>query len=419
MASLPAELLSEVFLASIPLLDNDEGDRAQFPWTLTHVCRHWRRSAISFPQLWSSLDLELTSSNEEREGNATLSMVEAYLERSREHPLVFRVVYDNSTRIMGNLFLETLSKHMRRWRMVRLDGLNMQAVEYLSQGAPSDYTCLREVVFTNNAFPFTLSIDAPMFEPLPWAQLTRFHDDCGWPSDNARLWEILGLLTNVVDLHVAFCELPAFEAPIILEHVELATFAVHTFADRELCLEQILECFQLPRLKGLSLHTLGRAGETVLYPVPEFVQGIQLRVLRLCGAVNLSNDMFMSVLKALPSLVDFSMDWITLQPGDVFAALKPVGGEKDALLPALKALRVADLSIFNLADLLPVLWDLLSVRFSRGGLQLFEMHLDSVRGNDPVIPDTLEKFGETTRYKVCVKRTDRFFWTYGMSKEFV
>ncbi|KAF8205576.1 hypothetical protein K438DRAFT_1515016, partial [Mycena galopus ATCC 62051] len=52
VASFPCEVLGEIFLECIPTLGNTDNRKAYFPWSLTHVCSHWRMSALSFPKLW-------------------------------------------------------------------------------------------------------------------------------------------------------------------------------------------------------------------------------------------------------------------------------------------------------------------------------------------------------------------------------
>ncbi|KAJ7633038.1 hypothetical protein FB45DRAFT_914215 [Roridomyces roridus] len=54
--SLPPEILGDIFYSLIPpvVLAGYDVPSACFPWVLTHVCRHWRNSALAFPKLWAS-----------------------------------------------------------------------------------------------------------------------------------------------------------------------------------------------------------------------------------------------------------------------------------------------------------------------------------------------------------------------------
>ncbi|KAJ6531135.1 hypothetical protein B0H19DRAFT_470850 [Mycena capillaripes] len=142
--SFPPEILCEIFLASIPALGNSKNLPAYFPWSLSHVCRHWRTSALAFPKLWSFLDIEQTQENQEGR-SPTLLLIEAYLARSDQHPLTFRLSYTYET-LHYQPFLEYLGQHTARWQTVILESPNLYALEYLSQGEPSEYPILRSLV---------------------------------------------------------------------------------------------------------------------------------------------------------------------------------------------------------------------------------------------------------------------------------
>ncbi|KAJ7474340.1 hypothetical protein FB451DRAFT_1248674 [Mycena latifolia] len=127
LALFPPEVLGEIFLASIPALGSIEGPRAHFQWDLSHVCRHWRTSALSFPKLWSFLDVEQTQENQ-YPTSPTLDFMQAYLQRSGQHPLTFRLAYEQET-IHGHPFLECLFQHSARWETVRFEAPDLRALE--------------------------------------------------------------------------------------------------------------------------------------------------------------------------------------------------------------------------------------------------------------------------------------------------
>ncbi|KAK0467598.1 hypothetical protein IW261DRAFT_1373064, partial [Armillaria novae-zelandiae] len=57
---LPNELLTDIFICCLSIhgqLDSPLEPGA-FHWTLSHVCRKWRKVAIDTPEIWSHIDLD-------------------------------------------------------------------------------------------------------------------------------------------------------------------------------------------------------------------------------------------------------------------------------------------------------------------------------------------------------------------------
>ncbi|KAJ7157431.1 hypothetical protein C8R46DRAFT_832440, partial [Mycena filopes] len=76
----PPELLCEIFSLAV----QSDGDAPkQPPWYLGQVCRLWRHSALSFPQIWSSITVPTVFSAE----SGLMSLLEAQLLRSADAPL--------------------------------------------------------------------------------------------------------------------------------------------------------------------------------------------------------------------------------------------------------------------------------------------------------------------------------------------
>lgn len=80
------ELLSLIFLQSLP----DDGLTTpalnDAPLHLTWVCSRWREVALSIPDLWNSFRVAPAISNDQR-----VSWVEAWLRRSRNAPLTIEL----------------------------------------------------------------------------------------------------------------------------------------------------------------------------------------------------------------------------------------------------------------------------------------------------------------------------------------
>ncbi|KAJ7633096.1 hypothetical protein FB45DRAFT_1027202 [Roridomyces roridus] len=339
MASLPPEILCAIFLASIAPLD---GINAYFPWILTHVCRHWRQSALAFPKLWAFIDLEQTQNNEEP-GSTAQDFLETYLARSGQHPLTFRLAYSEEHTIHMHPFLHALLAHSKRWEDVRIEAPPLLAIEVLSQGDASDFPLLRRFSCSHHYdFDSDVVTEGPIFSPIPWAQLERYHEyDCSWYLADERQWEIIPQLTQVVDLRTCFSSVPETEDLIELPHLRFASFAVDRRADIEI--EDVLECFDLPQLQGFSLLLTKRHDSDLLCPtVPEPLK--TLSVLRLCGSLEISNEALACILSSIPTLLDFAIE-LALSDTDalhLFTLLKPTS--ESALVPNLQTLRITPCS---------------------------------------------------------------------------
>ncbi|KAJ6502008.1 hypothetical protein C8R45DRAFT_1091919 [Mycena sanguinolenta] len=329
------DILGEIFLECIPPLGNSDDLPAYFPYTLSHVCRHWRAAALSFPKLWSFLDVEQTDENEE--GNC--AVIEAYLERSGNHPLTFRLAYAYET-INSQTFLECLDRHAARWQNVFLEGPNYSALKHLALGKPSDYPLLRSFVCTYCDFNSDAVHDSTLFNPIPWAQLERYHEyEVSW-SEAARQCEILTQLTNVVDLRVTLSGEYEFEdddedeeSPFKMPRLRFASLAIDKDAEG-VDMKELLKWFELPCIQGLNLKLMD--GD-VLIPVPHQLK--HLKILRLCGSsCAISNPDLLALLTEIETLTDLAVDLCCVDSAYFFELL---GGTPDSVSLAvqLRALR--------------------------------------------------------------------------------
>ncbi|EIN05440.1 hypothetical protein PUNSTDRAFT_74789, partial [Punctularia strigosozonata HHB-11173 SS5] len=122
---LPNEILGLVFTSSAPAEPHDTSNSLRAAVTLSHVCRHWRRLALSRSELWSSIYLHLPLSD------AQVDRAGACLLRSRTRPL--NVVMDLAdlsddededphgiTQEQMETLCRVLLPHASRWRRIKL-----------------------------------------------------------------------------------------------------------------------------------------------------------------------------------------------------------------------------------------------------------------------------------------------------------
>ncbi|KAJ7612443.1 hypothetical protein DFH06DRAFT_1147167 [Mycena polygramma] len=363
--SFPAEILGEVFLACIPIPGNRDKLPAYFPWTVSHVCHHWRASALAFPKLWSFLEMEQTQENQEPgDADATLDFMQTYLARSGTHPLTFHLTYTYET-LHYQPFLECLGEHTARWQNVSLQSPNLYALEYLAQGEPAEYPMLRSLECSYANMDSDAVCEGPIFAPIPLAQLTRYREyECSWRPDNERQWEIIAQLSAMVDFRASFYGERDDDEAVEMPHLRFASLAVDSHAE-ELGIDEIINCFAFPGIQGLNLKLTANHSLGVLFPMPDQLRG--LRILRLCGALAISKASLPSILTELPLLVDLAVELRGLDAEYLFTFLSP-SSLPSVLVPRLRALRLHRVTEFERSSgTVDALLSMLTQRF--GGVQ--------------------------------------------------
>lgn len=410
-SSLAPEILSEIFLACIPALDDNDLP-AYFPYCVSHVCHHWRTTALGFPKLWSFLDVEQTQENQECDSEE-LFILKAYLERSRQHPLTFRLACSYET-LHYQTLLVCLEEHMARWQNVYLQSPDEYTLQHLEYGDPSDYPMLRTLVCTDCRFDSDAASaydsEGSVLHSIPWAQLKQYHEiQVSWSPDCGRQWEIMSQLTNVVDLRASFYAKCQNEEAIEMPHLRFASLTIDENKDK-LKIEDIINCFHFPGIQGLNLKLTDTCPMGALSPVPDQLK--RLKILRLCGSLKaISNDALLGILTEIQGLTDLAMELRQIDITYLFTLLTPNNSES-VLIPHLRALRTT--AFIPVADgELDALLEMLRQRFGkvyRGRLERFEFLL----GESPRVE--LDASASTMFYKLEELKTTEG-WDIRVDKE--
>ncbi|KAJ6447808.1 hypothetical protein C8R47DRAFT_1328223 [Mycena vitilis] len=170
----PAELICEIFLLA-------SSGASKPPWYLGHICRPWRRYALSYPALWLSVTVDSRLSWE-------LSRLRAQLLRTTNAPLDIQwQCADYHPQV-----LDLLLPHSSRWRNLQFEDCGLEdfdwlhsvegcldrlrRVEVYSPAAEIDIPDvfltarnLREVILTHHSFSKSAYI------AIPWRQITHYH----------------------------------------------------------------------------------------------------------------------------------------------------------------------------------------------------------------------------------------------------
>lgn len=121
----PPELVSEIFAMCVPSHVDDKQpwstlDMACVPWVLARVSSSWRAVAISQPELWAYIKIDLEEMERDGKIEPPLGILEIALERSGSIPL--RVFFHDSYRPTGRAqeMLASLMSHSHRWNQMSL-----------------------------------------------------------------------------------------------------------------------------------------------------------------------------------------------------------------------------------------------------------------------------------------------------------
>ncbi|KAM6492564.1 hypothetical protein JOM56_012288 [Amanita muscaria] len=127
--TLALEIIFEIFGHFLPGLKVSITEHHQFPWYLGQVCMTWRNAFLTFPQLWSTLDIDLAKQHPDHTTlEHNLAMVEECLLRSGNHTISFRFTLWQSFQCRGlspspspealccGQILDRLVEQSNRWR---------------------------------------------------------------------------------------------------------------------------------------------------------------------------------------------------------------------------------------------------------------------------------------------------------------
>ncbi|KZP25040.1 hypothetical protein FIBSPDRAFT_929587 [Athelia psychrophila] len=115
----PREILSEIFLYFRPdEQTRDTPDLRRSIILISHVCQSWRNVALSTPQLWSTIIVNLGP----RDAQRKLDCAKAWIERSRQYPLSISIscLMPNRSAKAWKELLDILIPHSHRWRSAKI-----------------------------------------------------------------------------------------------------------------------------------------------------------------------------------------------------------------------------------------------------------------------------------------------------------
>ncbi|RDB25754.1 hypothetical protein Hypma_006254 [Hypsizygus marmoreus] len=117
VGTLPVEILQEIFFECVGETDGYIIGEGAAPFVLSHVCRHWRKVAISTPALWTDMFVEL---DQRRTHHSHPLLVNLWLQRSGTLPLTLNIadLLSPDPSAEENPVFALLLAHIHRWRHV-------------------------------------------------------------------------------------------------------------------------------------------------------------------------------------------------------------------------------------------------------------------------------------------------------------
>ncbi|KAG7451303.1 uncharacterized protein BT62DRAFT_926978 [Guyanagaster necrorhizus] len=192
---LPLEILSEIFKLCLPGSYIIPKSRSA-PLLLTQVCGSWRRLALSIPQLWSSISVEVTV----QRCRPPLPLIELWLQRSMTQPLSFAITEleqedarEIADPVTAASILKTFVPAHHRWASVKLEYHDWRwpsGLEQLPQDALLDslekLDLQREYWFKDDFPDLKRILQASRLHDLTWHSRSP-------PSDYLQIVNILQL----------------------------------------------------------------------------------------------------------------------------------------------------------------------------------------------------------------------------------
>lgn len=281
--SLPNEMLSDIFYATIPPLDTSFMSMACMPWAASQVCSRWRSIALSTPRLWSYVSVSVYEetnwgdeapgpSNAERRLQVLSSRLPEYLARSMNASLCIDIniqVVAITTSSVARQILEQLVTECARWEVARLTlGLNdCQGILSKVKGRlPRLHSLHFTSIFSSSDIDFFyiaprlhyVNVSYASSRTVPWSQITRLvilpvmdGDGPGLPFNTFSFdVRVLGLCTQLEELVVNSPPFGSIQSSTVNFKLNLPSL-LHLD-----CHPQFCSAITAPTLQSLRLTTL-------------------------------------------------------------------------------------------------------------------------------------------------------------------
>lgn len=136
VTKMPLEIMEEIFLHCLPNEPHVRPNLAKAPLLLTNICSSWRSTALSYPKLWSTLAISLSTDNAARRS----TLLKLWLERSSHHPIALFAYVPSACKLGFQAFLQTLESNLHKFKYLRLTlpyRSRLEVFDVLNRGTPA------------------------------------------------------------------------------------------------------------------------------------------------------------------------------------------------------------------------------------------------------------------------------------------
>ncbi|KAJ7642592.1 hypothetical protein DFH06DRAFT_1213943 [Mycena polygramma] len=409
---LPHDILTEIFMASLPHIEYYSMTSVDPPLLLCHICREWRNLALCLPRLWASLQIgreEPSYDHAHRHDHRTADEegVKSWLTRSGRLPLSISSVSTTTA------VLEVLLEYAPRWEHIRFKRLLSEHLPALAQLSPEDVPLLKTAVIEASRHDDESVLS---FISAPTIRRLSLRNGC---------FGLRGLTSALSVSHISLRILSSVHALDVLRHCPmLETCTLQTYnrvlaADlvnpirlermQRFCLNDqygkapLLHCIVLPNLRSLDYsNELSPDNLEALLTslcIPETLTDLRL-------SIPIETDQLLDVLRHFPMLetVCLHRPRESLKSGlnqcSLFALLTPTPTSSvDVLCPRLKTICSLGLDVGSDKELLA----LIDMRFAMDGIQpLSAVHVAFARPRQlnilPLLPADRDDLAIDLRY---------------------
>ncbi|SJL15144.1 uncharacterized protein ARMOST_18629 [Armillaria ostoyae] len=419
----PVEILAKIFHHTIKFpihrsrnvsSHDDEWDShftGNLIWTIEAVSKQWRMVAMSFPELWSYINIVLTDLEEERSLIYRKHLSEQ-CNRSRNHPLLVSIADGNEYRAtkfpaqwlakylsiispyIKELGLFLHSSTFRRIKRLRLSLPSLEKVSLLFLGTNTFDHNEKLLLFPSAPRLQTLEVigidDTIGYFVLPWQQITTYEsyhsstDSFNVGPTSLHRLETLGELT-----HLENCTLTCEHNAGDLEKSNgggSISLDMRTWATP---LKQILSRITLPELTSLRLDCMSREQADTFTSIRGLItikSHCPITVLYFDHGIILEDDI-LHILRTTSTLEDVRLTHVDVSLDKTLAELTPKLDRTTVLVPSLKVLHIGGNIVFNIGifvNMVEARWNLPPLNFT-SMQRLMEVHvyrLLEVNGGD-------------------------------------
>ncbi|KAJ7592820.1 hypothetical protein C8J56DRAFT_885906 [Mycena floridula] len=291
---LPEDMLREIFVNCLPSNKAAATTIKDAPLLLGRICHSWRELALSTPDLWASIHVQISHQFDSSRVKRLCDEAHAWISRSGTCPLTIGVTCSNRDSVANN-FLNSLTKLSKRWRSIDITAPadSMPSLVSLSKSDLPRLERFRHSAVTNTPWKEedrqifetlwqSLGIlggerlrdvslqDPQLRDPLSatskinFGQLTRLYLDAGPRFTLMNAADILGRSPNLIGCSLLSISIPQSAnvawrfKPLTLAH--LTSFAIHlaethsneTLLAVDVVLDGFFSSLDLPQLISFS-----------------------------------------------------------------------------------------------------------------------------------------------------------------------